>query len=63
MKNGNFSTFETFYMWRCSVIEVLKRGRKKFRDIEQNETKIILDKGMEDSLRSEEDMKQMQKIH
>ena len=63
MKNGNFSTFETFYMWRFSVIEVLKRGRKKFKDIEQNETKIILDKGMEDSLRSEEDMKQMQKIH
>ena len=63
MKNGNFSTFETFYMWRFSVIEVLKWGRKKFRDIEQNETKIILDKGMEDSLRSEEDMKQMQKIH
>ena len=40
-----------------------KRGRKKFRDIEQNETKIILDKGMEDSLRNEEDLKQMQKIH
>ena len=50
-------------MWRFSVIEVLKQGRKKFRDIEQNETKIILDKGMEDSLRSVEDMKQMQKIH
>ena len=48
-------------MWRFSVIEVFKHGRKKFRDIEQNETKIILDKGMEDSLRNEEDMKQMQK--
>ena len=63
MKNGNFNTFETFYMWRFSVIKVLKWGRKKFKDIEQNETKIILDKGMEDSLISEEDMKQMQKIH
>ena len=50
-------------MWRFSVIEVLKQGRKKFKDIEQNETKIILDKGMEDSLRSEEDMKKMKNIH
>ena len=63
MKNGNFSTFKKIYIWRFSVIEVFKWGRKNFRDIEQNKTKIILDKGMEDSLRSEEDMKQMKKIH
>ena len=45
-----------------SVIKVLKRETKKLRGMKANETKYILDKGMENSLKNKKDMGQMQKI-
>ena len=43
------------------IIEVLKKEMKKFRGMKANETKNVLDKVMENSLKNI-DMKQMQKI-
>ena len=43
-----------------SIIEVLEREMKEFKGMKANETKNILDKGMEN--KNKEDMKQMQKI-
>ena len=37
-------------------------GKKKFRGMKPNETKNVLDKGMKNSLKSKDNMKQMKKI-
>ena len=51
-----------FFTCAYLVYKSVEMENKKFKGIKQNETKIILDKGIEGSLKNKEDMKQMQKI-